>query len=146
MFSSTLVVAAARPTDSTLQEARHRCLLQPWCWPLLDPLAAPQGPAIDVFFNLGGGRCWTRQQCPLRAPPSISASTSVVATTGPTGSAPQGTHHQCLLQPRWWPLPDPPTVPPRGLPSMSSSTSVVAAAGPTNNTPSGGPPSMSSST
>jgi hypothetical protein len=91
MPSSTLVLAAAGPTGS-----------------------APRGPAIDVFFNLGGGHCWTHQQCPLRAPPSISASTSVVATTGPTGSAPQGTHHQRLLQPRWWPLPDPPTVPPRG--------------------------------
>jgi hypothetical protein len=37
-------------------------------WTLPDPLAAPpRGPAIDVFFNLGGGRRWTRRQSHLGA-------------------------------------------------------------------------------
>jgi hypothetical protein len=63
--SSTLVVAAAGPTCSTPRGARHRHLLQPRWWLLPDPLAVPpRGPAIDIFINLGGGRCWTRRQRP----------------------------------------------------------------------------------
>jgi hypothetical protein len=120
-----------------------------------------RGPAIDVFINLGGDRCWNRWQRPLGSPPSTSSLSSVVATAGPTGSTPQGAHHHRLLQPRWWPLSDPPNASPRrlaidvffklsgghcrthrqcplgGPPSTSSSTSVVAVAGPTSSAPQG---------
>jgi hypothetical protein len=65
------------------QGVRHRHLLQLQWWPLPDPPTAPprgppltpsltsvvatagltgstpKGPTIDVFFNFGGGRCWT---------------------------------------------------------------------------------------
>jgi hypothetical protein len=67
MSFSTSVVAAVGPTGST-----------------------PRGPAIDVFFNLGGGRYRTHQQHPLGGSPSTSSLTSVVAATGPVGSAPKG--------------------------------------------------------
>jgi hypothetical protein len=52
MSSSTLVVAAAGATGSTSQGASHRHLLQLRCWMLLELLAPPQGPAIDVWLNL----------------------------------------------------------------------------------------------
>jgi hypothetical protein len=117
--------------------SHHRRLLQHWWWPLLDPLAAPprglpstssstlvvdtagpadsspRGPAIDVFFNLGGGCFWTHRQCP------------------------QVACNRCLLQHWWWMPPDPSAVPPEGLPSTSSSTSVVDAAEPTGSAPRG---------
>jgi hypothetical protein len=51
--------------------------------------SVPQGPAIDVIFNLGGGRYQTRRQCPLGGPPSSSSSTLVVEATVPTRSAPR---------------------------------------------------------
>jgi hypothetical protein len=55
------MVAAAGLVGSTPQEVRHRRLLQLRWWPLLDTLAAPHmGPAIDVFFNIGGGHSRTR--------------------------------------------------------------------------------------
>jgi hypothetical protein len=61
----SLVVAAAGPVGSTLQEARHRRLLQLWWWPLIDPQAAPpKEPAIDIFFSFGGGRCRTHWEHP----------------------------------------------------------------------------------
>jgi hypothetical protein len=73
MPSSTLVVDAVGPTDSAPQGDRHRHLLQPWWWPLLDPpTAPPRGATIDVFSKLGGGHCWTRQQHPLGGPPLTS--------------------------------------------------------------------------
>jgi hypothetical protein len=57
-------------------------------WLLLDPLAVPpRGGTIDVFFNIGGGRCWTRRQHP-KGPPSTSSSTSVMAAVGPIDNAP----------------------------------------------------------
>jgi hypothetical protein len=107
--------------------------------------SAPQGPAIDVIFNIGGGRCWTHQQCLRGGPPSTSSSTSMVNAARPVGSAPQGpaidiifniggghcrTRRQCpqgarhrhLPQAQWWTLLDPPTAPPRGPPSSSTST------------------------
>jgi hypothetical protein len=116
------------------------------------------GPAIDVLFNLDGGRYRTHRQrppggppsmsystsvvaatgptgsAPLGVPPSTSSSTSVVATTGPVGSAPQGARHRRLLQPWWWWLPDPPTAPPGGPPSTSFSNSMVDVARPTDST------------
>jgi hypothetical protein len=67
MPSSTSVVDATGPTGS-----------------------APRGPAIDVFFNLGGGRYRTHRQRPPGELPSMSSSTSMVVPTGPTNSAPRG--------------------------------------------------------
>jgi hypothetical protein len=73
---STSMVDAAGPTIDVFnigggcyrtrwqrpQGARHRRLLQPWWWMLLDPLAErPRGPAISVIFNIGGGRCRTHR-------------------------------------------------------------------------------------
>jgi hypothetical protein len=66
-MSSTVVVAAVGPPDSTPLGAYHRRLQLRW-WPLPDlPTAPPRGPAIDVFnfdgdpaidvFNFSGGRC-----------------------------------------------------------------------------------------
>jgi hypothetical protein len=82
--SSISVVDAARPAGSTPQGVRHQCHLQHQWWTLPDPPEAPpRGPAIDVFFNLNGGCCWTRRQCP------------------------QGAGHRRLLQPRWWTLSGP---------------------------------------
>jgi hypothetical protein len=55
------MVDAARPTGSPTQGARHQRRLQPRWWMLPDPpTVPPSGPAIDVFFNLDGGRYWTR--------------------------------------------------------------------------------------
>jgi hypothetical protein len=88
MFSTTLVVATTGSVDSP-----------------------PNGPAIDVFYNFGGGRYRTHRQHPLGAPPSMFATTLVVATTKSTSSTP------------------------RGPPSTSPLTLVVAAAGPTGSTP-----------
>jgi hypothetical protein len=109
--SSTLVVAAAGPTGSTPQGARHP-YLQLWWWPLPDlpaaprrgprhlrlqlwwwslpdlPAAPPRGLVIDVS-NFGGGRCRTYRQHPLGGPPCMSP-TSVVAAARPTGSTPKG--------------------------------------------------------
>jgi hypothetical protein len=79
------------------------------------------GPAIDVFFNISGGRCQTHRRCP------------------------PGSHHRRLLQHWWWPLLDPLAAPPRGLPSTSSSTLVVDTAGPADSAL-GGQPLMCSST
>jgi hypothetical protein len=54
----TLMVGAPGSPSALAKGAHHRRPLQPRWWPLLDPLAAPpRGFAIDVFFNLGGGRC-----------------------------------------------------------------------------------------
>jgi hypothetical protein len=138
MSSSATVVVTIGSTGSTAQGAHHQCLLQQWWWPLLDSPAAPhRGPAIDVFYNFGGGRCRTRQQHPQgttidvffnfgggrrrthrqRPPggmPLTSSSTFMVATTAPASSTPQGARHRCLLQ-----------------------TTLVAAAGPTGSTPRG---------
>jgi hypothetical protein len=87
--------------------ACHRCPLQPQWWLLLDPLvASSRGATIDIIFNLSGGHCWTRRQRPLEGPPSISSSTSVVATARPTSSAPQEAHHRHHLRPQWWLLSD----------------------------------------
>jgi hypothetical protein len=126
------------------------------------PVAPPRGPAIDILFNLGGGRYRTRWQCPPGGPLSTSSSTLVVAAAGPIGSTPLWAHHRRPLQPRWWPLPDPPTAPlrvsaidvlfnlggghcrthrqhpPGGPPSTSSSTLMVATAGPADSAPLGG--------
>jgi hypothetical protein len=44
----------------------------------------------------------------------MSSSTSMVAAFGPTDSNPQGARHQCQLQLRWWPLPDPTGSTPKG--------------------------------
>jgi hypothetical protein len=49
-----------------------------------------RGPAIDVFFKLGGGRFQTHRQ------------------------RPQGPRHRRFLQPQRWLLPDPPTTPLKG--------------------------------
>jgi hypothetical protein len=77
--SLTSVVAAAGATDSTSQGACHRHLLQLQWWLLLElSTAPPWGPAIDVFFNFGGGCCWSYWQ------------------HLPGGS------HQGLIQPQWW--------------------------------------------
>jgi hypothetical protein len=108
--SSTLVVDAPGPTDSTPHEARHQRLQLRW-WPLLEiPPAPPRGPAIYVFnfgdghcrtwrwhpqgaaidiSNIGGGRCQICQQHPPGGPPSTSP-TPVVAAAGPTASTPKG--------------------------------------------------------
>jgi hypothetical protein len=137
MSSSTSTVETTGPTDSAPQDAHHRCLQYQW-WMLPNPPAAPpRGQAIDIFFNLSGGRYWTHRQRSL------------------------GGHHHCRLQPWWWTLSDLPTAPPRGPaidvvfniggghyqtrrqrlpggpPSMSSSTSVVDTVGPTGSTPRG---------
>jgi hypothetical protein len=69
--SSTSVVAAAGPADSTLQGARHRRLQLRW-WPL-----------PDLAANTPGG------------PPSTS-STLVVDTVRLATSTPQGARHRCL--------------------------------------------------
>jgi hypothetical protein len=50
--------------------------------------SAPKGLTIIVFFNLGGGRYRTHQMHPPGGLPSTSSSNSVVATAGPTDSAP----------------------------------------------------------
>jgi hypothetical protein len=116
---------------TTPQVARHRRLLQHRWWTLPDlPSAPPRGSTIDAFFILGGGRCQTRRQHTLGGPPSMTSSTSVVNAAELANSAAKGTRHQRLLQPRWWPLSNPPASPPGGPPSMSFSTSVVDAAGP----------------
>jgi hypothetical protein len=87
-MSPTSVVAAAEPTASTPQGARHRHL-QLWWWPLLDMSAAPpRGPTIDVF-NFGDGRSRTYWQHLLGGPPSTSP-TSVVTDVGPAASTPRG--------------------------------------------------------
>jgi hypothetical protein len=113
MSSSTLVVDAAGPAGNAPKGARHRCRLQNSV--LSDPpIVPPRGPAIDIFFNLSGGRCRTRQQCPPGVPSSMPPSNSVVDAAGPTGSTPQGGHHRCRLQTRWWTLSDPPTTPSSG--------------------------------
>jgi hypothetical protein len=152
--SSTSVVATVGDIDSTSQGAHHRCLLQLRWWLLPEiPTAPLRGPAIDVFFNFGGGCCRRYQQHLPGAPPSTSSSTSMVATAGGTDSTSQGPRHRCLLQFRWWLLPEIPATPPRGPtidvffnfsggycwryrqhlpvtpPSTSSSISVVAAVG-----------------
>jgi hypothetical protein len=135
--SSNSVVDASGPTDSAPQGARHRRLLHTRWWTLPDPPTTPpgglssmssstsmvdvagpanntpRGPAIDIFFILGGGRCRTHWQ------------------------RPQGACHQCLLQPQWWTLPDPPIAPLKGPSSTSSSYSVVDATGPADSTPRG---------
>jgi hypothetical protein len=28
------------------------------------PTGSPEGPAINIFFNISGGRCWTCQEHP----------------------------------------------------------------------------------
>jgi hypothetical protein len=93
------------------QGGRHRRLFQPRWWPLSDPPQRPPGgppstsSSISVLAVAG----------PAGSHPlSTSSSTSVVATTEPTDSAPQEACHRRLLQPRWWPLPDPSTAPPMG--------------------------------
>jgi hypothetical protein len=73
----------------------------------------PRGPAVDVFFNFGGGCCRSYRQHPLGAPPSMSSSTSVVAATEATGSTPKGARHRHLLQLQWWLLSELPATPPR---------------------------------
>jgi hypothetical protein len=76
--------------------------------------AAPlKRSAIDVFFNFGGGHCWTRWQHPTWGPPSMSSSTSVVATPGHAGSTLQRARHR-RLQLWWWPLSNPPAAPRKG--------------------------------
>jgi hypothetical protein len=108
--TSTSVVDAVWPTNSTPTEPAIDILKPRW-WPLSDPLTSPsKGSAIDVFFNLGGGRYRTHRQRPLGPPPSMY-STSAVDDAVATSSAPQAPHHRHLLQPRWWPLSDLPPAP-----------------------------------
>jgi hypothetical protein len=100
--SSTSVVATAGPVSSAPHGARHWRPLQTRWWPLSDPSAAPpKGPTIDVFFNLGGGHCWTHRKRPPRG------------ATIDSGQHPPGGRHRRPLQPRWWPLPNPSAAPPR---------------------------------
>jgi hypothetical protein len=83
-----IVVVAAGPASSSIGKSGATIPLR-WC-PLPDPLAAPpRDPAIDVFYNFGGGRCRTRQQHPPGGPPSMSSTTSVVTAIGATGSTPR---------------------------------------------------------
>jgi hypothetical protein len=132
-------------SSSTSQEARRRCFLELMVGAPRSPASVtPRGPP-STFFTLmmgapgsllqpGGGCCWTHWQCRQGGPPSMSSSTLVVAAAGPVGSTPRA-HHRHLLQPRWWPLSDPPTTLPRGPPSTSSSNMVVDAAGLTGSAP-----------
>jgi hypothetical protein len=113
--SSISVVATVGDIDSTSQGAHHRRLLQLRWWLLPEiPTAPLRGPAIDVFFNFGGGCCRRYQEHLPGAPPSTSSSTSMVAAAGGTDSTSQGPRHRCLLQLRWWLLPEIPAAPPRG--------------------------------
>jgi hypothetical protein len=94
MSSSTSMVDATGPADSTPQGACHRRHLQPRWWTLLDSSASPpKGPAIDIIFETQ----WRTLSDPLAAPPrgpDIDIFlTSVVNATGPTGSAPQWARH-----------------------------------------------------
>jgi hypothetical protein len=87
-MSPSSVVATVRTTDSTSQGGRHRRLQLQW-WPLPEiPTAPPRGPAIDIFYIVGG-RCQKYRQHPICGLPSAS-STSVVATAGNTNSTPRG--------------------------------------------------------
>jgi hypothetical protein len=70
-MSSTLVVAAARNSDST-----------------------PRGLVIDVF-NSGGGCCRISQQ-QLLGGPSSTSSTLVVVVARNSDSTPRGARHRCL--------------------------------------------------
>jgi hypothetical protein len=116
----------------------------------------------------GGGRCQTRRQHPQGGLPSMSSSSSVVATVGPIDSTPKGPainvffiFHGGRYRTHWQ---HNPRVPPsmsstylmvatarpavstaRGPPLTSSSTLVVATVELACRTP-GGPPSTSSST
>jgi hypothetical protein len=62
--------------------------------------SAPRGPAIDVVFKLGRGRCPTNQQCHPGGLPSASSLNSVVDAAGPGDSATKEARHRCRLQPR----------------------------------------------
>jgi hypothetical protein len=131
-MSPTPVVAAAGPTASNPQGARHRRLPLRW-WPLPDLLPALPGdchrrlqlqwwPMPDLLLAPPRGPSSTSATLvvivvrPVTStpggPPSMSPS-PVVAAAGPATSIPQGARHQ-RLQLWWWPLSDLPLVPPTG--------------------------------
>jgi hypothetical protein len=103
--SSTSVVAAVGPSDSTPQGACHRRHQLRW-WPLSDLADSnPQGahhrrlqhqwwPLPDLLNSVvaAAGPCL---QHPQGGPPSTS-STLVVTAAGPAASTPQGARHQRL--------------------------------------------------
>jgi hypothetical protein len=70
MSSSASVVAAVRDTGSTPRGVSHRRVLQLQWWLLPEiPVAPPRGPAVDVFFNFGGGY-YRYPEIPV-APPGV---------------------------------------------------------------------------
>jgi hypothetical protein len=86
---------------------------------LLDPPAAPRrGSAIDAFFILCGGCCWTHRQCPPGGPSSMSSSNSLVDAARPADSAPQGAAINVVFKTQWRTLPDPPAAPPPRGPTI----------------------------
>jgi hypothetical protein len=107
------VVTVAEPTGNTPQGAHHRRLLTNSMVAAAGPTnSTPKSPAIDVFYNFGGGHYQTHRQHPPRGPPSMSPYNF--------GGGRCQTHQQH---------------PSRGPPSTSSTTLVVAAAEPGNNSP-----------
>jgi hypothetical protein len=109
------LVAAAKNIDSTPQGARHRRLVQLSWWPLPEiPIALPRGPAIDVFFNFGGGHYRKYRQHP------------------------QGPRHRCLLQLWRWLLLDIPTAHLRGS-TIDISLNLIPATSVSLATPTRGP-------
>jgi hypothetical protein len=90
--------------------------------------------------QIPGARAST-PQCQLLPPTSFLQKPLHIAMEDKSRHLP-GAHHQCLLQLRWWLLPELPTTPPKGGAIDVSSTSVVATTGATGSTSQGRGPTI----
>jgi hypothetical protein len=95
-----------------------------------------RGATINVFYNFGGGCYRTSASTPpLGAPPSMSSSASVVATTGDIDSTPRGPTINVFFNFSGGSYRTSTNTPLGGSPSTSSSTLMVTAARDTGSTP-----------